>query len=128
MIQVQEIRIAPKNSLILIMDLTIGKVPESMNGSIVAWTHSCVAVGTISEFEGETSICLTDDAAARVPSQAAVFDGVLDTPSKRISVCSVLNEALMALDVPQPKTRVQIWINDGSEPDEIQIVAVNDRP
>lgn len=121
---IREIRTAPKNSLILVMDQTVGEVPESMAGALVAATNSCVAVGTLSEVEGETLISLSDERLEK-RDRPPVFDGVLSTPSKRLSVCSVLDEPLMSLDVPGLETRVQVWANDDLEPNEIRIVAVN---
>jgi hypothetical protein len=121
---IQETRIAPKNSLVLIMDPTIGDVPESMHGSLVAATSSCVAVGTRSELDGETRISISDEPLATecASEQYTVFDGLLDTPSKRVSVCTVHDQPIMALDVPGTTTRVQIWANHDSEPDDIRIV------
>lgn len=37
--------IAPPSSLLLIMDRSVGQVPESMAGGLVAFTPTCVAFG-----------------------------------------------------------------------------------
>lgn len=118
----KEIRIYPRNSVVLIMDRTVGEVPESMNRGLVAATASCVAIGTRSEQDGETSIWLSDDIAEAVYDEAPVYDGVLDTPGGRLSVRSVLDEVLLECEVSGPRTRIQVWTNDRSEPDEIRIV------
>lgn len=118
-------RVAPPNSLLLVMDQTVGKVPDSMNHGLVAATASCVAVGTLSEADGETLILLSDELPSQLQTQLLVFDGVLATPSKKISVCSVVDDSLLVLDVPESSTRVRIWANHAVEPDEI-IVVVGD--
>jgi hypothetical protein len=117
-----EIRVAPRNSLILIMDQAIGRIPDSMNEALVAATPSCIAVGTLCEQDGKTHISLSDDASSLASGLSSVFDGMLDTPTRTLSVCTVLDQALLTLDVVAERTRVQVWTNRDSEPDEIHVV------
>jgi len=117
----KRISINPMNSVILIMDRTIGEVPESMNDGLVSATSSCVAVGTLSEFDGETSITLTNDSIIDTPQGSPIFDGYIDTPSGKISICSVTDEPLIECEVSEPNTKIFIWVNDETEPDEIYI-------
>ena len=114
------------NSLILVMDQTIGEIPNSMNQTLIAATSSCVAVGTICEADGETSLTLSDERPPRLPKEVPAFDGVIATPSRKLSICSVHDEQLLALDVANSSTRVRIWANHPSEPSEIWVVAGND--
>jgi hypothetical protein len=115
------------NSLILVMDQTVGKVPDSMNQSLVAATTTCVAVGTVSETDAQTFISLSDEIPPRMSKQVLAFDGVLPTPSRRLSVCSVHDDALLVLDVAGNNTRVRIWADHPAEPNEIWVV-VGDTP
>jgi hypothetical protein len=119
----KEVRIAPKNSVILVMDQSVGEVPRAMNKALVAATTSCVAVGTLSEHDGETLISLSDETPPHRAGMSRVFDGVVTTPARKLSVCSILDETLVTLDVPGVKTRVQVWANDEREPDQLYIVA-----
>jgi hypothetical protein len=121
----KEIRLAPKNSVILIMDQSIGEIPKAMNKALVAATPSCIAVGTLCEYDGETLISLSDGVLPPGANMFLVFDGVLRTPTRKLSLCSVLDEALIALDVPTERTRVQIWANDNTEPDQIHVVVAH---
>ena len=114
--------LAPRNSLILVMDQSVGEIPESMNKALVAATPSCIAVGTLSEHDGETLISLSDEASPGKVDLSLVFDGVLETPARKLSLCSVLDEALITLDVPAETTCVQVWANDDKEPNEIAVV------
>jgi hypothetical protein len=118
----KEIRIAPMNSLILIMDRTFGDVPKSMNHTVVAATTSCVAIGTIYEFDSETHLSLSDLPPEFENSSILAYEGVLKTPSKRLSVCSVMNDPILECDVQNLQTRIRVFINDDSEPDEIYIL------
>jgi len=55
---IKEVDVATSNSLVLIMDRSIGEIPESFGGSLVASTSSCIAVGTLAEHDGTTRILL----------------------------------------------------------------------
>jgi hypothetical protein len=117
-----EIRINPRNSVILVMDQTVGEVPETMNNRLVAATKTCVAIGTLSEFDGETRITLSHNIEEIECSKYKVFEGFLDTPSKKISICSILDEPLLECNVPGTPTKIFVWANDEFEPDDIQVI------
>jgi hypothetical protein len=118
------IHLTPKHSLILIMDQSAGKIPESMNRALVPATSSCVAVGTLSEYDGDTLVILSDKTPLVSSGLSLVFDGVLHTPTKKLSLCSVLDEAFITLDVQAEKTHIQVWANDDSEPNEIYLAVL----
>src|SRR5262245_8735810 len=120
----QTITVAPSSSLILVMDHAGGVIPETMSRSLVAATPTCIAVGTLSEHDGETSISLSDEGMPSGLGVAPKFDGVLKTPSKILSVCSVLDHVLLETSVPSDETRVQVWAHDDPEPDRIAILVV----
>ncbi len=50
------VKVAPINALVLVMDRTKGVIPDSMSQRLVAATSSCIAVGTLSEHDGETTM------------------------------------------------------------------------
>jgi hypothetical protein len=101
------------------MDPIAGIVPAAMAGLIAA-TSSCVAMGTFCEVDGSTQISLSDEIPTTIDDP--VFDGVLDTPSRRISIMNIRNESLVTTAVKDIQTRVRIWANHASEPDQITIV------
>jgi len=116
------IEVAPPYSMVLVMDPSVGQIPESFSGRLVAATSSCIALGTCPEVDGPTQITLGDTP----PSGAArhsVFDGHLETPAHRIEVQSALCEVLLGIDVPGDLMRVRIWVNDQRWPDAIDILA-----
>lgn len=121
------VTLAPKGSLVLVMDRAVGVIPETMDGRLVAATPTCVAVGTLSEQDGDTSLSLSDEAAPFGFVAAPVFEGVLRTPSRVLSVCSVPDDVLLEMTVPSDQTRVRIYANDATEPDSISVVVVPDQ-
>jgi hypothetical protein len=112
---------APPNSLVLVMDRSVGRVPDAMDGGLVAATPSCVAVGTLSEHDGVTQFTLGDE-PVQIANDELVFDGTLDTPGLKLGVCSVLNDVILEMPVDHPRTRVQVWANDPAEPNDIRIL------
>lgn len=115
------ISISPPNSLILVMDFASGRVPQEMGNKLVSATESCVAVGCLSEHDGKTEIHLGQ--AHEVTAQdALVFDGEISTPSKKLSICSVMNEELLSTEVAGTKTHVKVFANDPMEPDRIIVL------
>jgi hypothetical protein len=104
------------------MDPSVGEVPETMSSGLVAATPTCVAVGTLSELDGATRISL-DYRADLSGDGAPCFDGVLETPGRKVAVCSVLDEVLLEISVGTARTHVRIWANDPAEPSELRISA-----
>jgi len=118
------IDVAPPNSLLLIMDPSVGEIPESMSGALVAANATCIAIGTLSAQDGSTQVFvgrLDEDEGTGTQCQI-VFDGVLATPQKRIVVASVMEDIFFETQVSGTHTRVRIRANDSSEPNEIRIV------
>lgn len=115
------IRIAPPHSLILIEDSLSGQIPDSMNQSLVSATESCIAVGCRAEDDGETEIYLGHHLNSNIGVQL-VFDGVLQTSSRKLAVRTVLGTTLLEMDVLETYTRLIILTNSPTEPDHIAIV------
>jgi hypothetical protein len=116
---------APRNSLLLVSgNPNEGETPEVTGIGLVWWTQSCVAVGTLMENDGETSVVLSDDAGV-VPAGAEfrrVFGGSIETPTKEIWVSTVNCEGILSLPVPGIASYIEIWANDVSEPDKLLIL------
>lgn len=114
------VRLAPPNSVVLIEDICGGEVPDTMNQSLISITDSCIAVGCRAEDDGETQIVLGDLSEVDAEKQL-VFDGVLRTPSLRLVIRTVLGVTLLETPVSDAETRLRIWTNDLTEPDQIVI-------
>lgn len=114
--------LSPPNSLVLVMDHKFGKLPDSIRGRLAASTDSCVALGTLSEVDGKTTITLTDEFDG-IEGMSAAFDGVLLTPNQELSVCSVMNEKLLTINVSEERTHTQVFVNNEREPDKIVVIA-----
>jgi hypothetical protein len=117
----KKLSVAPPNSLVLVMDIHSGLVPEEMGTNLVSATESCIAVGCRAECDGPTEIHF-GNAQELSPSDLMVFDGDIATPRKKLALCSVLNRELLAADVAGELTHVRVFANDPIEPDRVFVV------
>jgi hypothetical protein len=118
---------APPYSVIFIVEQALGEIPVATGDDAVASTPTCIAVGTFPVQKGDTRISLSDEAPYAIDG-TMMFDGILATPKRQISICSALGQRLLRLDVLGESTRVQVWGNHPSQPDTIDVVVQNDHP
>lgn len=115
------IQTAVPNSLVLVLDPDTGELPTSLDGRSIAASSTCVAVGAVSEFDGETTVCI--GVPSELPRNEGLvlrWEGRLGT-SGRIGILNIYNEVL--LEVPAPEAAcVAIWTNDPDEPDKIWVL------
>ena len=111
---------APPNSVILVCDVGGGEVPKTMSGAVVAATTTCIAVGCLSEDDGQTEFTLAPLSEVDRGEKPA-FDGMLLTPQHRVVLRSVLGQQLLELPVTQELTKIKIWVNDPTEPDNVVV-------
>lgn len=113
-------RMAPPNSVVLVSDVDGGEIPKTMAGSLVSATNTCIAVGCLSEDDGETEFTLAPLAEVDRADKSA-YEGTLRTPKRNVVICSVLGEHLLGLPVLQEVTKIKIGANDLKEPDNVMI-------
>lgn len=113
----KHISISPPYSLLFISDPNLGEEPEQ-TGSHLLWTDTVISITCYDEYDGETSITL-GDAADVAPAGSPVADRHILTPSGEVVVSTVELAVVLRATVPSARTRVRIWENHPSEPDEI---------
>jgi hypothetical protein len=114
------VKIAPPNSVILISDLDGGEIPRKMGKSLVSATNTCVAVGCLSEDDGLTELMLVPLEEVNCTDQP-VYEGLLQTPLRRVVIYSVLGQPLLEMLVRQKLTKIKVWANHLNEPDKITV-------
>jgi hypothetical protein len=112
-------RVAPPNSLVLVTDRAGGDPPTHMDNPAIASSHNCVAIGCLSESDGETTIML--GSVDELIQGLAQFEGALPTPSGGVIVSTVFGDKLVELDVTSEVTWITVWTNDPHEPSEVRI-------
>jgi hypothetical protein len=119
-----ETTITPPNSIILVMDFTAGRVPDSFERGLIAATETCVAVGTLSEQDGSTTIVLTDEFSSDLISdEVLVYENSIRVPGSALSVVTSWNEPVLSVPVLADQVYIRVWVNHPSEPNRIVIVA-----
>ena len=118
-----ETKISPPNSIVLIMDAVTGQPPETFGGALIATTATCIAVGTLSEQEGETTVLLSDESTYEDPTcQILAYEGSLTVLGGEVSVMTALNNVILKLPVQARDVWVRVWVNDKSEPDRVVVI------
>ena len=56
-----------------------------------------------------------------VSNQAPMFDGTLETPNRVVVVTTTERKAILESHVATPRTRIRIWTNHPTEPDDVVI-------
>ena len=113
----------PPNSLLFVMDIQSGEIPETMGGKLVVSTPSCIVVATLTAADGETSVTLTNEKSSVNDSGLRkVFSGVLATPKREVHVCTVLVQPILKLPVSGTQSNVEIWANSETEPDRLCVL------
>jgi hypothetical protein len=115
------VTIAPMNSIVVVSDgPNTGGPTEMERGSGIAANRYSIVVGCFLDVDRATRITLGPSPAVAADCRLA-FDGFLDTPHHRVAVWTVEWEKLLEARVPTARTRIRIWTNHVTEPDDVYI-------
>lgn len=84
-------------------------------------TPQCINVGCQYWNEGDTTITLGPFDELPAQGGPPKFDGMLETPKRRVDVFDALMPEILTMEVPGVRTRVRIWTNHKNEPDDVVI-------
>ena len=118
---VTEAVVRPPNSLLLIGDPS-ALPPKTMGDSRVHAAPGCVAVGTLSDADGESTVRLLGGGDREGLPHELAFSGELEVTSGCLTVSSVLDDVYLEQTIEKSPVSVEVWVNDPSEPDAISIV------
>jgi hypothetical protein len=68
-------------------------------------------------------VAIADIGLVPAVAGALIFEGRLETPSRRIAVRTILGATLLEVVVPSTDTHLRIWANATTEPTELTIGA-----
>lgn len=114
------VKITPSNSIIFVSDVDGGVAPEAFKYDPIMSTPTCIAIGVLTEYEGETTIMMVPSWSVARPD-IPVFDGMLDTPTGQVVVSMVDRTVLLESRSGETRTRIRVWTNDAKQPDEVLI-------
>lgn len=113
-----QVRIAPPNSLLFLTDAGGGEVPEWRRGVPILSSPSSISFSCLAFADGETDVTL-GSARDVDPGTPPAFEGVLETPSRTVTLSTVERQKVLESAVPSARTRVRIWTNHPTEPDKV---------
>jgi hypothetical protein len=109
----------PPNHQIVICDPASSmEVPDWEKGTPWVATDTCILCMCMVDFEGETNLTLGPGSEVDA-KRAPVFDGILKTPGRNVSLETVWHEPLLEMATASTETRVRIWTNRLLTPDEV---------
>jgi hypothetical protein len=118
--ELKSVSLAIPNAVFFITGSDTNDVPGIDRGSIIWSTPACIAVGCTPDCDGETRIIIGLSPQVNLGSQP-VFDGRLETPDRIVSVDIVPGTKVLEQKVPGADTRVRIWVNHPTQPDNVTI-------
>lgn len=121
-----EFKIVPPNSIIFLFDRDVKNtvIPIYEPSNILGATENCISIGTLSEFDGETTVQLLGycvNAKKKYPALHWFEPILLATPSASLSVVTAKNKTLGSMQTNSKCSAILIGVNDISEPDLIVI-------
>jgi hypothetical protein len=109
------------NSLLFIKDARTKDLPK-IDGHGSFWTTpSCVAVSCMPDCDGSTEVTIGDPLDLQSKAGKLLFDAPLKTPSKSVTVETVLAEKIFEQNVLSTTTRVRIWTDGFRDTDKVFI-------
>ena len=85
---------------------------------LVVSTDCSIAVGCQCGVEGETEFRLGNHLEVD-PGSPPIFRGQLRTPSRKLAIRSVLDDAILEMQVSKPEVAISIWVNHSTVPDMV---------
>lgn len=116
----KKITVSPVNSLLFIEDASRGTPPEPVWGAMILSTPSFISFACFPEIDGPTEITIGSSNEIE-PGPLLVFEGNLETPSRKIIISGVEIECFLSLDVAHQETKVRIWYSHPKWPDKVTI-------
>lgn len=117
---IKRIKLSPVNSLLFIEDIGRGALPVPVWGAKILSTPSCISFACFPEQDGLTELAIGPSSEIE-PGPLLVFEGDLETPSRKIVLSGVEIESVLSVDVSHQKTKVRIWYSHPKWPDKVTI-------
>jgi hypothetical protein len=109
------------NSLLFIKDGRTDELPSIDGNGSVWFNASCIAVSCLPDCDGITEIVVGDLPEAESVGGKLAFVGQIDTPSRVLTVQTVVGKKLLEREVPGATTHVRVWTNGARDTDKVII-------
>lgn len=91
-------------------------IPAYVDGEVISSNPTCVSVATVPEVDGDLTLRLGKSATPADKSILVVFEGLIETPGKRLAIGTPDIDAVLETDVPDVLTYIVIQVDDPKSP------------
>lgn len=95
--------------------------PYDNDGVGLTANSTCINVGCHHSMDGPTTVSFGLFEEVANGSRDTRFDGFIDTPDRRVDVFDANDPEIVSMTVPHMRTRVRMWTNHPTYPDEVVI-------
>lgn len=117
---VKKLTIAPEYLSIYVAGRRNIKIPVHMDRKGIFSSPDCINVPALYWNDGDTSVTfgpILEITETRKPD----FDSILNTPNNELILFDAIEPEFASAHVPSQKTRIRIWIDHPSEPENVTI-------
>ena len=117
---VQRLSIAPRYVSFYAAGRRNVDIPTHMDRRGVLSSSDCILIPALYWNDGDTHVTF-GPASEIVGAKRPDFDGTLNTPNKEIILFDADEPQYAIADVPSLKTRIRVWIDHPTEPENVVI-------
>ena len=117
---IKKLTIAPEYLSIYVAGRRNVKIPLHMDRRGIFSSPDCINVPALYWNDGDTSVTfgpILEITETREPD----FDGILNTPNNELILFDAIEPEFASTHVPSQKTRIRIWIDHPSEPENVTV-------
>lgn len=112
--------IAPEYNSVYLASRDIRDVPYDFREKVIPHTSDCISIPCTYWDDGDTHFTVGEASEITMPTPPT-FDGILNTPDKRLVFFDANEPEFASLSVPTGKTRIRVWIDHPTEPENVVI-------
>lgn len=113
--------IAPEYNSIYLAGRAIRDVPYDFRERVIPHTPDCISIPCMYLDDGDTHFTVGEASEITMPTPPT-FDGILNTPSKRLVFFDANEPEFASLPLPTIKTRIRVWVDHPTQPENVVIV------
>jgi hypothetical protein len=117
---VKRITVAPEYVSFYVAGKLSVEIPLDREHRRIVATQDCINIPCLYWNDGDTTITLGPFDEVDTATEPA-FDGMLNTPDNKIILFDAVEPEMASAHVPATQTRIRIWTNHPTEPDDVTI-------
>lgn len=117
---VKKITITPEYLSIYVAGRRDVQIPLNMDKQGIFSSPDCINVPALYWNDGDTNVTFGPISEIEEPRKPD-FDGMLNTPNNGLILFDAINPEFAIATVPSTKTRIRVWIDHPSEPENVVI-------